>query len=158
MNTRRILYIMLSTLFLVTLAACDPKPKETEVPYTELKHYFLRNDAEMPTNPKIDTQEQFDSLFGKATVMGAEGQPTHVDFERQFVIAVVLPITNQQTELDNAHLYAYKDLLGYSHLWFRYSIHRDEDTLSYSIQPILLIAVDRKYDAEHIDLSEVEDE
>ena len=150
-------YVILLGVIFVTLAACDPKPKETEVPYTELKHYFLRNDAEIPTNPKIDTQEQFDSLFGMARVMGAEGQPTHVDFERQFVIAVVLPITNQQTELNNAHLYTTYDLLGHSILRLKYNVHRDEDTLSYSMQPILLIAVDRQHDAERIDLCEVED-
>ena len=157
MKSHSFFSILLSGLFLVTLAACDPQPKETEVPYTELKHYFFRNDAELPSNPRIDTQERFDSLFGMARVMGAEGQPTRVDFERQFVIAVVMPITNQQTELDDAHLYATHDLLGHSILRFKYSVHRDVDTLSYSMQPILLIAVDRQHDAERIDLCEVED-
>lgn len=158
MKARSIFSIMLSGFLLVTFTACDPQPKETEVPYTELKHYFFRNDAELPSNPRIDTQERFDSLFGMARVMGAEGQPTRVDFERQFVIAVVMPITNQQTELDDAHLYATHDLLGHSILRFKYSVHRDEDTLSYSMQPILLIAIDRQYDGERIDLCEVEDE
>lgn len=157
MKVRNLFPMMLLALSLVAFVACDPKPVQTEVPYTQLQNYFFRNDADLPTNPKIDTQERFDSLFGMARVMGAEGQPTRVDFESQFVIAVVMPITNQQTELDNAHLYATYDLLGHSILRFKYSVRRDEDTLSYSMQPILLIAVDRQYDAERIDLCEVED-
>ena len=139
-------------------ASCDPKPVMTEVPYTVLKHYFFRNDAQIPSNPKIDTQERFDSLFGMATLMGADGKPTPVDFERQFVISVVLPVTNQQTELYDEHLYAYKDLLGKSNLYFWYSANRGSDTLSYAMQPILLIAVDRQHDAEHVSISEVVDE
>ena len=139
-------------------ASCDPKPVMTEVPYTKLQNYFFRNDAQIPTNPKIDTKEQFDSLFGMAPVMGADGKPTPVDFERQFVISVVLPVTNQQTELYGEHLYAYKDLLGKSNLYFWYSANRGSDTLSYTMQPILLIAVDRQHDAEYISLKEVVDE
>ena len=150
-------FVLLSS-FLVTLVACDPKPKETNVPYTELKNYFFRNDAEIPTTPKIDTREQFDSLFGMATVMGAEGRPTDVDFEHQFVIAIVLPVTNQQTELDGERLFAWTDLLGHSNLQFDYSVDRDSDTLSYTMQPVMLIAVDRQYDAENIYLREVADE
>lgn len=145
-------------LFLLVFAACDPQPKETEVPYTELKHYFFRNDAQIPSNPKIDTREQFDSLFGMAPLMGPEGRPTPVDFERQFVISVVSPVTNKPTELYDEHLYAYKDLLGGSHLDFWYSANRGSDTLSYTMQPILLIAVDRQHDAEHVSLCEVVDE
>lgn len=145
-------------LFLFVLAACDRKPVMTEVPYAELKNYFFRNDAQMPSNPKIDTQEQFDSLFGMAPLMGPEGRPTPVDFERQFVISVVSPVTNRQTELYAEHLYAYKDLLGGSHLDFQYSANRAADTLSYTMQPILLIAVDRQHDAEYVSLSEVVDE
>ena len=139
-------------------ASCDPKPVMTEVPYTKLQNYFFRNDAQIPTNPKIDTKEQFDSLFGMAPVMGADGKPTPVDFERQFVISVVLPVTNQQTELYGEHLYAYKDLLGKSNLYFWYSANRGSDTLSYTMQPILLIAVDRQHNAEYISLKEVVDE
>ena len=158
MKPRNIFSLMSLGLFLLVLAACDSKPVMTEVPYTKLQNYFFRNDAQIPTNPKIDTQEQFDSLFGMATLMGPNGQPTPVDFERQFVVSVVLPVTNQQTELYGEHLYAYKDLLGKSNLYFWYSANRGSDTLSYTMQPILLIAVDRQHDAEYISLKEVVDE
>jgi len=150
----------LKSLFFVTLAAvlvaaCDPAPKREEVPYITLEHYFFRNDAQIPTNPKIDTREQFDSLFGMAAVMGQGGLPTAVDFTKQFVIAVVLPVTNQETEIDDERLLYYKDLLGGTNLDFYYSIDRDEDTLSYSMQPILLIAVDRQYDVDKVYLNEM---
>ena len=140
------------------LVACDPMPKHEEVPYTKLERYFFKNNAEIPTNPKIDTREQFDSLFGMATVMGPNGRPTEVDFTKQFVIAVVLPVTNQATELDDERLVYWKDLLNSTNLEFHYSIDRDEDTLSWSMQPILLIAVDRQYDAEKVYIREVNDD
>ena len=158
MKVRNLFPMMLLALSLVAFAACDPKPIQTEVPYTQLQNYFFRNDAQIPANPKIDSQEQFDSLFGMAALMGPEGRPTPVDFERQFVISVVLPVTNQLTELNDEHLYAYKDLLGHSHLDFCYSAERGSDTLSYKMQPVLLIAVDRQYDAEKVSLSEVVNE
>lgn len=158
MKTRNIFSSLLLALSLVVLAACDSKPVMTEVPYTKLQNYFFRNDAQIPTNPKIDTKEQFDSLFGMATLMGPNGQPTAVDFEHQFVVSVILPVTNQLTELDDKHLYAYKDLLGHSHLDFCYTAERGSDTLSYKMQPVLLIAVDRQYDAEKVSLSEVVNE
>ena len=142
----------------IVAVACDPKPESTEVPYTELKHYFFRNDAEIPANPKIDTQEQFDNFFGMAAVMGADGRPTAVDFAKQFVIAVVLPVTNQETEIDDERLLYYKDLLGGTNLDFCYRVDRDEDTLSYSMQPIMLIAVDRQYEADNVYLQEVMDD
>lgn len=157
MKMKSLLFTVLTAFATLTFLACDPKPESKEVPYTELERYFFRNDATIPTNPKIDTREQFDSLFGMAAVMGANGRPTEVDFTKQFVIAVVLPVTNQATELDGERLLWFKDLLGGTNLDFQYSIDRDEDTLSYSMQPILLIAVDRQYDAEKVYLSEVED-
>ena len=104
------------------LLACDPAPKHEEVPYTKLERYFFKNNAEIPTNPKIDTREQFDSLFGMATVMGPNGRPTEVDFAKQFVIAVVLPVTNQETEIDGERLMSWNDLLGGLNLEFQYSI------------------------------------
>ncbi len=158
MKPRNIFSLMSLGLFLLVLAACDSKPVMTEVPYTKLQNYFFRNDAQIPTNPKIDTQEQFDSLFGMATLMGPNGQPTAVDFERQFVVSVILPVTNQPTELYDEQLHSYKDLLGHSNLLFCYSAKRGSDTLSYKMQPILLIAVDRQYDAEHVSIKDVVDE
>ena len=140
------------------VASCDPKPEAKEVPYTKLERYFFRNDAEIPTNPKIDTREQFDNLFGMAAVMGPNGRPTEVDFTKQFVIAVVLPITNQAVEIEAERLLYYKDLLGGTNLDFQYSIDRDEEERSFSIQPLLLIAVDRQYEAENVYLSEVVDD
>ena len=140
------------------LLACDPAPKHEEVPYTKLERYFFKNNAEIPTNPKIDTREQFDSLFGMATVMGPNGRPTEVDFTKQFVIAVVLPVTNQETEIDGERLMSWNDLLGGLNLEFQYSIDRDEDTLSFSMQPLMLIAVDRKYDCDKVYIREVLDD
>ena len=151
------LFLMISILCIaVFVAACDSKPMESEVPYTELKRYFFRNDAEMPTNPKIETRERFDSLFGVASVLG--GLPTEIDFARQFVIAVVLPATNKDTKIEGKSLLYRKDLLGKPELTFEYDVQRDEEPLSFTMQPILLIGVDRKYKADKVSVREIVDQ
>ena len=147
---------MVSTLcFVVLVAACDAKSLEREVPYTELKRYFFRNDAEMPTSPKIETRERFDSLFGVASVLG--GLPTEIDFARQLVIAVVLPATNKDTKIEGKSLLYRKDLFGKPELTFEYEVQRDDEPLSFTMQPILLIGVDRKYKADTVLVREIED-
>lgn len=126
------------------------------VPYTIAHGYFIHNDIDsLPVN-RITTREQFDSIFGMAAVMGKNGTPTPIDFNRQFVIAVDVPTTNRTTSIIPVSLeyvpashatadarakvvlgtnikYTYKVLFGAAQ--------------SYSTHPVLIIAVDRRYDA-----------
>jgi hypothetical protein len=53
--------------------------------------------AAIPQNPVVTSQEAFDSLYHAAAVMGKDGAPTAIDFSKQFVIGVVLPLTNDHT-------------------------------------------------------------
>ncbi len=133
-----------------TSPAAVKQKTATAIPYREADNYFFRNDAPMPTNPKINTQEEFDALFGMATVMGDDGRPTAIDFNRQFVIAVVHPVTKKDVELDDERL-----LDDGQTLTFEYSVDRDNEVLGYEIQPILLIIVDRQYERENVELREV---
>ena len=155
--------IVLSCGLLLLLASCNGQRMEKEtatisseqtsvkkVPYIEAEHYFFRNGAQMPENPKINTREEFESLFGMAAVMGTNGRPTPIDFDKQCVIAVVLPVTNKDVELDDERLT--DD--GQS-LTFEYHASYDEDVLSFEMQPILLIVVDRKFERENVVLKEV---
>ena len=117
------------------------------IPYEEVKNYFFRNDASIPENPKIDSAEQFGALFGAAAFMGKGGKPTPVDFDKEFVIAVVNPITDCLTELAPESLtreggelvFAYRETVGEKQTW--------------SMQPVLLVKVDRKYETESVRLS-----
>lgn len=137
--------ILLLLVALMSLLSCH---QPTDVPYEQMTNYFFRNDATIPSSPLIASSEQFESLFGAAAFMGKNGQPTPVDFEREFVIAVVCPVTDQSTELtpeslqkkDGELVFTYKKTTG--------------DKQSWSMQPVLLIKVDRAFLPERVQLQE----
>jgi hypothetical protein len=133
-DMRRILSIFAG---LVCMLSCQPP---SELPYTRMANYYVRNDAELPVEGKIDDRSRFDSLFGMATLMGADGQPTPVDWDGEFVLAVVDPATNNQTALDPESL---RQEGG--ELVFTYT-ETTGGKQSYWTLPVLMIKVDRKYD------------
>lgn len=133
-------------LFLAVALAFASCKQASDIPFEEVKNYFFRNDAEAPENPVIDTAEQFDALFGAAAFMGKGGQVTPVDFGKEFVIAVVNPETDCQTELvpeslrmeDGELVFSYDETIGEQQSW--------------TMRPILLVKVDRKYRTESVRL------
>lgn len=164
MKTKLIVFLMTGAALLMTLACTGQKnDAETDdeaevhapmsVPYSEVEHYFLKNGAELPADPKIDTQEQFDSLFGAAAVMGDDDLPTLVDFENYFVIAVALPPTSRDVDLEDRQL-----LDDGETLTLEYSVDRDDEFRTFETQPLLLIAVNRHYERDSVVLSEVADD
>ncbi len=68
--------------------------KLADIPFSIAKNYFVKNSVASLDNPKIETVEKFDEIFGMATTMGEDGKPTEIDFAKQYVIAVVLPETD----------------------------------------------------------------
>lgn len=131
-------------LFLACAAALIACAGPKDVPYTELDHYFFKNGQEVPDNPKIDTEEAFATLFGMATVMGESGKPTPVDFDKEFVIAVVNPVTEYETELEPESL-----RLENGELVFTYDETVGERQ-SWTMRPVLLVKVSREYEAETV--------
>ena len=133
----------------IALASCKGP---SDVPFTELDRYYFKNGRDIPGNPKIDSAEAFSELFGVAAIMGEAGQPTPIDWSKEFVIAVVNPVTDQATELtpeslslENGELvFTYKETVGESQSW--------------TMQPILLVKVDRKYGTETVRLSKISEE
>ncbi len=121
---------------ILTVASCSVRK---DVPFTQLDHYFFKNGQEIPADPKIDTEEEFSALFGMAAVMGKDGIPIPVDFSKEFVIAVVKPVTDQLTELSPISLQ-----MSDGDLVFTYSETTGEK-MSWSMQPLLLVKADRRY-------------
>ena len=76
-------------------------------------------------------------MFGSAAVMGRNGQPMNVDFNHQFVVAVILPETNRQTTIETAMVNRIGD-----RLYFSYIIDEGHAT-SYTIRPFTAVVVDR---------------
>jgi hypothetical protein len=71
----------------------------TDISFVQAKNYFVRIGAQIPNNPKIETAEQFNEIFGMGTTMGPGGKPTDIDFSTNYVIAVVKSETDRMTNL-----------------------------------------------------------
>ncbi len=80
------------------------KVELTDIAFNVAKNYFIKNTVTNLEDPKIETLEKFNELFGMATTMGKDGKPTEIDFTKQYVIAVVLPETDLQTTIDPVSL------------------------------------------------------
>ena len=135
--------ILLSLATALAFTSCN---HSSEIPFEEVKNYFFRNDAEIPESPVINSSEQFESLFGAAAFMGKGGQPTAVNFEKEFIIAVVNPETDCQTELVPESL-----RMEGGELIFTYQENVGEEQ-SWTMQPVLLVKVERKYMTDNVRL------
>lgn len=116
--------------------------KNTSLPYKEAKRYFLKNNIDPHSihNPKIDTKEEFERLFGQATVMGKDGTPTKIDFSKEYVIAVVENETDKDINLVPKSLKKAKK----GDLIFEFQL-KEGQAKGFNSVPSLLIVVDRKH-------------
>jgi len=119
------------------LAGCATQGKN--VPFTEARNYFVRNDAPEPVPTKITSQQDFEACFGMAAFMGKDGQVTPIDFSKQFVLTVVLPVTETETEIHPVSVEAKRDTLFYT-----YQVQTGEP-LTFSIHPMSVIILDSRY-------------
>ena len=133
------------------LAGCTAhKPAEANVenvPFQVAKNYFFKNDQPLPASPKITTAAAFDRLFGMAAFMGKDGQPTAIDFDKQFVLAIVLPVTDIATQIMPLKVEAKGN-----RLFYYYEVKTGEQ-LSFSIQPVSIIILDKQYENHEVILN-----
>ncbi|MCR4603754.1 MAG: hypothetical protein K5683_09540 [Prevotella sp.] len=134
---------------MMALAACSNKQtavttqedNRNVVTFEVARNYFVRNDLDiLPECPKITSEETFYRIFGMATTMGDDGQPTEIDFDRQFVLAIVMPLTDFETEITPMKVEERGNSLLYT-----FEVKRGEEQ-SYSMQPASIIILDRKYE------------
>ena len=136
---------------LVAMVACnysrvvvETSATAEEVAFEEAKNYFFKNDQTIPASPKITTEEEFSKLFGMATTMGKDGKPTPIDFSKQFVLAIVHPVTDVDTEIVPKKVTEKGDTLFYD-----YDVKVGQKQ-SFSIQPVSIIILDRKYSVREV--------
>jgi hypothetical protein len=110
----------------------------SDIPYTVAKNYFVKNTVTQLDNPKIESAEKFEAVFGMATVMGPDGKPSPIDFSKQNVIALVLPETDLATTLAPVSLQ--NDARG--NIVFTYKKTTGAKQ-SYSTRPSLAIVVNK---------------
>jgi len=138
--------ILFAFAALVLLAACANEQSSStpddgrEVAFEVAQNYFFNNGQDIPASPKITKAEDFEQLFGMATFAGDEGNPTAIDFTKQFVLAIILPVTDIDTEIIPIKVIEKGDSLFYT-----YKIRTGEQQ-SFSSQPLSIIILDKQYE------------
>ena len=105
----------------------------------EARNYFHVGETPLPETMKITTRQVFDENFGMAAVMGKNGEPTPIDFDKSFVLAKIVPETNRETTLRPLAL---KKVDGKLQLTYR---HTEGARLSYTTRPFFLLIVPKAY-------------
>ncbi len=74
------------------------------LPYKLIKNYYLKTSRTDLNKPKIESQEEFNNIFGYASNSSNDGASTKIDFSKQYVIAVTKNETNLETILKPLNL------------------------------------------------------
>jgi hypothetical protein len=134
---KKALFLSLAAVTLL-LSSCAVNLSGVTANYNRMYNYYVNNYFNNGTHKLvIHNQQDFDAVFGAGAVMGHNGQPTKINFSRQFVIAVILPETNRQTTIETAMLKRVGD-----RLYFSYIIEEGHAT-SYTMRPFTAVVVDR---------------
>ena len=129
-------------LIMLLCTACLPRGctcSQETIQYNVAKNYFFSNNASLPASLKVTNEHEFNHYFGMAAVMGKGGEPTKIDFKKQFVIAKVLPETNISTDIQPLSLVQKGNTL-----LLNYKVIRGKKQ-SYYTQPFFILVVNRKY-------------
>lgn len=137
---RKLIGALAVVAFMVAVPASAANKADGHVALTEMRNYFHNNGAPLPSSPLFTTQAEFDRHFSPAAFMGKDGRPTPVNFRKQAVVAVVLPETETETDIDSVVL----DATGKKELTLRYIVRRGAD-MGYTVQPVRLFLVPKKY-------------
>ncbi len=122
-----------------TTDAIAPKTVKTgTIPFIGIRNYFVKNTAKRVGFVKIETAEHFEAVFGMASISGAGGQPTKIDFSKQYVMAVIKPTTDLSTTLAPQTLE--RNAQGQLVLTYRYTTGEKQD---YRLRPNFAIGVDK---------------
>ncbi|WP_024989369.1 hypothetical protein [Segatella albensis] len=137
---KSIKFLTIFIFVLLTMISCTGS--KDSIKFKEAYHYFYRNDAPQGEQLlRLQSQKELDNYFGSATVMGKDGAPTSINFDKYFVIAKVLPETNHATEINNIKLTHDNNriILGYK------TKTHGMTSQDYNIRPTVLLLVNRKY-------------
>lgn len=114
--------------------------QQADIPFLVAERYFVNNTVDDQTYTlKITNEKDFDNYFGKAPVMGQGGTPTEIDFSKQYVIAVIVPKTDNSTTITPIELSKQGE-----NILFSYQVSKGEKQ-SFTIRPALAIVVNNDY-------------
>jgi hypothetical protein len=110
----------------------------TPIHYTTLENYFVRNDVDCSKQQRliINNKEDFEKYFGMAAHMG--GMPTSVNWNKQFVVALVMPETKRATSINPVAVKVTENNI----MVFSYQVKKG-DKLSHTMVPFTAVAIDK---------------
>lgn len=110
----------------------------TPIQYTTLENYFVRNDVDCSKQLRliIDNKAEFEKYFGMAAHMG--GMPTQINWNKQFVVALVLPETKRATSINPVAV----KITDNNCLVFSYQVKKG-DRISHTMVPFTAVAIDK---------------
>lgn len=110
----------------------------TPIHFTTLENYFVRNDVDCSKQQRliIDNKRDFEGYFGMAATMG--GLPTEINWNKQYVVAVILPETNRATSVRPVNVKVANDNI----MVFSYDVKKG-DKMSHKMVPFAAVAVDK---------------
>ena len=143
-QTKSILCAALSVLCMITLTTACTASKQThndieQISYHEARNFFLNQGQELAVGQKITNDKDFDKYFGLAAFMGKGGEPTRVDFANEFVLPIVLPETDCETDITAVSLSGNASVVN---LNYKVKVGEKRD---FYIRPIMLLVVDKAY-------------
>jgi len=121
------------------------------VSYEVLQNYYVRNDVDCSKMQRLilDSEQDFNAYFGPAAIMG--GMPTDINWNKQYVIAILLPETNKPTMVTPMQV---KQSPG--NVIFKYQVNRGRKT-SYTLVPFAAVALNRSSDPQQLQVFFIED-
>ena len=147
---RNILSIAVLALVTFISVQCNPtKDLENnahDIPFVELRNYYVYNTVEVKSEKHlfINREDEFNRYFGAAATMGVNGEPTRIDFNTQFVMAILKPVTNRSTDIEpvsvkqngNSVIFYYRENKG--------------ETTSYEMLPYVAVALSKPASAQDL--------
>lgn len=132
-------------IFLAFLFSCKANADQSKsIVFTAADNYFVKNSQiiDKSLEKVIISQKEFDEIFGTAVHRGEKGIPTAIDFSKEQIIAVMLPVKNTSTEILPLKLVNTKT----NEAEFFYEI-KPGKKLSYGVRPeLLLVEFDKLLD------------
>lgn len=132
--------ISLAVLAAAILGLSSCTCSEKTVSYKEAQRYFVRNDVTDFSPRVITNDEELNRYFGAGAVMGENGMPTYLDFDKENAIAIIEPETNLNAEVKILSIKKQGEKLV-----VRYKVVTSGAPMSYSIVPCQLVKVSKKY-------------
>ncbi|MFT4203037.1 MAG: copper resistance protein NlpE [Chitinophagaceae bacterium] len=108
---------------------------EQAIPYKEANNYFIKNDVKESVPTKITAKEELEKYFGMATTMGPNGQPTQIDFSKEYAVIADFKATDKETTLKPISL-----TKSGNDLILDYSITEGKN-VNFTTRPFLLLIV-----------------